>query len=111
MNRAEALRLLRIMLTAAQKTRSDLREGLGEDEAMEMAQAELRPWLFGPKSIVPSLAEYIGRAELGKPITGAEFYNFMWVAHNDGLIVLTAHMIAPPGLPEPDLAWHGQVWS
>jgi hypothetical protein len=109
-DRASVVGHLHVMLSACQKVRSDLREGLGDDDLTESVNADMRPWLFGPKSVLPKLAEYVSRADAGAPITGAEFYNFMWIAQQESSIGLVAQMIAPPGLPHPDLIWFTRAW-
>lgn len=109
LTRDQALTDLRTMLFAAQYARSNILESQGDDKITQIVFTDLEPWLFGPKSIVPSLAAYIGRAEKGAPITGSEFYNFMWVAQKTPTITLAAEFVRGNPLPKPEMQWHTQT--
>jgi hypothetical protein len=110
MNRTQALIHLRAMLFAVQKTRSILSESMGEDATAQAVNADLSPWLFGPRSVLPALIKYLDRVEAGGPISGADFYNFMSIAARTPAIIVEAAIGDSP-LPEPDFAWYGQVWK
>ena len=109
MTRALALKDLQAMLTACQKSRSDLTETMGDGPSANLLKAELSPWLFGHKSIVPTLLRFLDRSEKGASIAGADFYNFMWVASREPSIGLVA-LAQGHDLPKPDLAWMGKKW-
>jgi hypothetical protein len=108
-NHAEALGHLRAMMTSTQKARSNLLEALEkvDDPDPEELAEKTNPWLFGPKSVLPKLAELIPKYEKGAPISGMDFFNLMYVATkfepSIGVITLTP-------LPIPDTAWIGEVW-
>ena len=110
MTRTQALAHLRTMLFAVQKARSVLSESLGESATAQAVNADLSPWLFGPRSVLPALLKYLDRLEAGAPISGADFYNFMSIAARTPAIMVDTAIGASP-LPEPDLAWCGQVWK
>lgn len=111
MDKNEALSLLRQMLYAGQHARSVVLETQGDDHITHAVFTEIEPWLFGPKSYIAPLAKYIGEREKGAPITGSEFYNWMWIAHKTPAVTLTAEFLRETPLPEPDMAWHAQVFS
>ena len=112
MNRDEALAALRLMLTASQKARSTMLESLGDDALAEKMAEDLNPWLFGKRSLVPKLVEYVSRVEAGAPIAGLDLFNFLYVAEQEPAIGLVAIALSEgEGLPERDYAWMGQVWA
>lgn len=104
----EALKALKSALTAAQKDRSTLSASIGDDALGETLGANLSPWLFGPKSVVPKLAETITRAERTGSIAGSDLYNLLWIA-NKADLDMTASMLGGE-LPELDISWHGQTF-
>jgi hypothetical protein len=110
MTRGKALKHLRTMLFAVQKARSDLIEAVGDDDAGRAVNADLSPWLFGPKCILPALVKFLDRVESGGPIAGADFYNFMRIADRTPAILAITIIDGEP-LPEPELAWCAQVWK
>ena len=110
MTRAQALKHLRVMLFAVQKARSNLMETVGDDEIGQKINADLNPWLFGPRCVLPPLVKYLDRLEAGAPISGADFYNFMAIATRSSPIIALAATDSED-LPEPELAWCAQVWK
>jgi hypothetical protein len=110
MTRLEALKHLRVMLFAVQKARSNLMEAVGDDETGNKVNSDLNPWLFGARSVLPSLVKYLDRIEAGAPINGSDFYNFMTIAARSPVIAVTA-MTGDDVLPEPDMSWCAQIWK
>ena len=109
MNRESAIDLVRDLLVIAQKCRSNLLEGMGDDELAQRVLADLHPWLFGPKCIVGPLSAYLTRVEGGAPITGAELYNWVTIANREPALLVGALALARD-LPEPDIHWLGSTW-
>lgn len=112
MDKETALVALRVMLAASQKARSNLRGSVGDDELGERLLAEMHPWLFGQKCVIPALAQVISRAERGSAVVGKTFYHMMWIAKREPAIELSAaFMTSGAGLPQPDLRWNALTWS
>jgi hypothetical protein len=110
---ADALELLRALRWGVQKSRSILREAMGDDALAERLLTEQHPWLFGPRSILPKLAEYIGKAEAGAPIHGMELVNFVWIAtESEPTIVISTGFANPRFLDlAVDHSWAARTWT
>lgn len=117
--REDALGLLRLLLRGAQKARSNLAEAFGDENVTKSgtpaswALEQMNPWLYGPKNIVPKLAEYVSKVEAGTTIKGAEMLNWVIIA-----TLLEPSIIVCSGVEEderlqgiePDPEWVSKVW-
>jgi hypothetical protein len=109
----EANSLVRGLVFAVQKSRSDMSEALGGDQAGDELLEYLHPWLFGPDSMLPRLLDWQARARAQGVITGLSLFN--WVKFIDlkdrmilGLLPLYGYTEVP--LEGPPIEWTLQTW-
>lgn len=110
---AEALHLLRMLMVATQKARSTMTESIGDSDMAQALLAETQPWLFGPRSILPKLAEQVQRAEAGAEIEGMQLFNWATLIERNVPVVLVSLGFQDPKLRgfEADMKWCGQRWA
>jgi len=116
--REDALGLLRLLLRGAQKARSNLMESLGSDDITEGTPAtwvleQTSPWLFGPKNVVPKLAELVSAVEAGAPLRGQDLMNWTIVATRlEPSIIVCSGVEENERLQgvEADFTWAAKVW-
>lgn len=99
----EALALVLRVQTAVQKTRSNLIEAMGDDEAAMKVNEALQPWLFGDRCILRATEIVLARGQ----VTAGELYNLLIICNRPELRALLGMWFAlnrEDDLPEPDLA-------
>lgn len=108
MNQTEAREVLEDLLFCTQKARSDaseVLEGVWSRETIENVLGDLEPWIFGTKSIVVPLSDYLEKVEKGRTIYGLEFYNWMWIASKEEAVNIVRLFTREARFPEPNLQW------
>lgn len=101
---------VRGLIFAVQKTRSDLREGLGGDEIGEALLRDLHPWLFGDDAVLAHLLRWQARCKAAGIIAGADLFNFVkLIEMKDSVILSLLSLYGYPSL-ESDISWFGRTW-
>lgn len=111
MNEIEANDIIRGMVFAVQKTRSDLQETIGGDEIGNSILEDLHPLVFGPQSMLPKLVAWQDRCKAEGVIAGADLFNFAKLLEmKDPMILLLLPLYNYGDMPEPDISWFAQTW-
>ena len=113
MNTAQANSLVRGLVFAVQKTRSDMMETLGTDDLAQTMLADMQPWLFGKNAMLPKLVEWQERCKATGIISGSDLFNFtklidMQSRPTLGLLGLYGYTTVP--LEGPPMEWFTQTW-
>jgi hypothetical protein len=97
------LNIFRGLVFGVQRMRSISREESGlSDEFL----AEIHPWLFGPKCILPTLLKITEDLEKGGSVAGLTVFNIVRLMERHGVgALMSANGF---DIPEADLAWAGQ---
>jgi hypothetical protein len=116
---ADAMRIIEDMLLVCQKVKSNVEDpvsGLADwATAYDLEETRLREdlysWLFGPKDVMPLLADLaLGTRPL---VDGQTVFNLMIIAHRlCPVIAMIAPLRLPDGreLPTPDVMWCTIHW-
>lgn len=111
MNAMEANSLVRGMVFVVQKTRADIMESMGSDEAAQSVLAMTSPDLFGERSILPRLVEWQDRCKKSGIISGSDMFNlfkYMEMKMNPALGLLGVYGYTSP--ETADISWFTQTW-
>lgn len=120
MTEQEAIKLLRLILEGAQRSRSVVRETFGkqpnlpqkdnqddQEEAPRLgdkALARTFPYLFGEVNLVRVCTDLLNRVENGRGLAPLAFYNVIFLANREPL--LHAWFISmSQELPQPNPSW------
>lgn len=103
MTEQEAIKLLRLILEGAQRSRSVVRETFGKQpnlpqkdnrkddqgEAPSLGDktlASMFPYLFGEVNLVRVCTDLLGRVENGRGLAPVDFYNVIFLANREPLL-------------------------
>ena len=111
----EANSLVRGLVFIVQKSRSDLTEGLGDDEAAQSLLADLHPLFFGEKNVLPQLIKWQERCAKSGVIAGADLFNFTKLLDMDqgghaALGLLGIYGYTQVSIEGPDIGWFSMTW-
>ena len=107
----EANSLLRGLVFAAQKSRSDLMEGLGGGPVIESLLEDLQPWLFGPQNVLPQLLRWQQNCAKTGVIAGSDMFNFFkLIEMNVSMMLMILPLYGYPSPDEADHAWFAHSW-
>lgn len=115
----EANSLVRGLVFAVQKTRSDIKEGLGVDgspsgKVAESLLEDLHPLLFGQQSIFTRLLDWQERCKATGIIAGSDLFNLTkYIDMSASRPVLgLLPVYGYPAIPEdgPPIEWFGKSW-
>ena len=115
----EANSLVRGLVFACQKTRSNLREGLGADGSpdgiiVDALLKDMHPLLFGEGNILSRLLEWQARMEKSGIIAGSDLFNIVkYIDMSDSRVLLgLLGVYGYPTIPDegPPLSWFTQSW-
>lgn len=113
MNDMQANSLLRGLVFATQKTRSDITESMGSGPVVDELLAETQPMLFGKDNILARLLDWEARCKKSGIITGSDLFNFTKLLD---MRVPTVLALLPiygyTSIPEegPSVSWFTQTW-
>lgn len=107
----EATQLVRGLVFAVQKARSDMRESMGDGETADALLEDLHPWLFGEKSLLPALLKWQTNCEHDGKIGGGSLYNFVRMIQMKDPMLLELLPVWGYAAPEPEVLWAVQTWT
>lgn len=105
MTEQEAIELLRLILTGAQRSRSIVQETVGISSGPEAeVLAELLPYTFGEGNLVPICARLLDGVDDGYGLAPGDLYNVVFLANRD-VLIQAWFVMQGRKLPEADAHW------
>lgn len=110
----EANSLVRGLIFAVQKTRSDIVEAMGDSDVAQNLLKDTNPLLFGNRAILPHLLKWQENCDKSGRIAGADLFNFVTLIDRSperavlGLLAVYGYTTVP--LEGPPVEWFTQSW-
>ncbi len=111
----EAVGYLRALRRTLMRAQGHLREQAdnwyGPEEAREReafvaVSEQLWPWVYGPRSLLPTVIALKDRVDKGQPMEPINFFNLMIIVGRlDILLDPLCEMVCGVRLPQPDSSW------